>query len=73
MSFIWYYYTHDISKAILNLDPDLYQNFLFFLTLSILHIEACIMPLRKAVPKGLISFLHLRALSNLWGCYDPIN
>ena len=48
------------------------QNFLLFLTLSILHIEACIIPLRKAVFKGLISFfLHLRAFRNLWGRYDP--
>ena len=58
MSFIWDYYTYDISKAILDLDPDLRQNFLFFVTLSILHIEACIMPLRKAVLKGLISFSY---------------
>ena len=57
-SFIWYYYTYDISKAILDLDPDLCQNFLFFLTSSILHIEACIIPLRKAVFKGLISFSY---------------
>ena len=71
-SFIWYYYRYHISKTILDLDPDLCQNFLFFLTLSILHIEACIIPLRKAVFKGLISFfLHWRALSNLWGRYDP--
>ena len=32
-SFIWYYYTYHISKAILDLDPDLCQIFLFFLTL----------------------------------------
>ena len=55
-SFIWYYYTYGISKAILDLDPDLCQNFLFFVTLSILHIQTCMIPLRKAVPKGLISF-----------------
>ena len=30
-SFIWYYYEYDIWKAILDLDPDLCQNFLFFL------------------------------------------
>ena len=71
MSFIWYYYTYHISKAILDLDPDLCQNFLFLLTLSILHVEACVIPLRKAVFKGLISLLHVRALSNLWGRYDP--
>ena len=54
-SFIWYYYTYHISKAILDLDPDFCRNFLFFLTLSILHIEACTIPLRKAVFKGLVS------------------
>ena len=56
--FIWYYYTYHISKAILDLDPDLCQNFLFFLTLSIFNIEACKIPLRKAVLKGLISFSY---------------
>ena len=29
-SFIWYYYRYEISTAILDLDPDLCQNFLFF-------------------------------------------
>ena len=72
MSFIWYYCTCHISNAILDLDPDLCQNFLFFVTSSILHIETCIIPLSKAVHKGFISFfLHLRALSYLWGRYDP--
>ena len=70
-SFIWYYYAYDIPKAILDLDPDLCQNFLFFVTSSILHIETCIIPLRKAVHKGFISLLHLGALSYLWGRYDP--
>ena len=72
MSFIWYYYRYNISKAILDLDPDLCQNFLFFVTSSIEDIETCMIPLSIAVPKGFISFLHLRALSNLWGRYDPI-
>ena len=72
MSFIWYYYAYDISKCILDLDPDLCQNFLCFVTSSILHIQTCMIPLSKAVHKGFISFfLHLRALSNLWGRYDP--
>ena len=71
-SFNWYYYTYHISKAILDLDPDLCQNFLFFVTSSILHIETCMIPLSKAVTQGLdFIFLHLRALSNLWGRYDP--
>ena len=70
-SFIWYYYAYDISKCILDLDPDLCQNFLCFITSSILHIETCMIPLSKAVHKGFIFLLHLRALSNLWGRYDP--
>ena len=57
-SFIWYYYTYHISKAILDLDPDLCQNFLFFVTSSILHIETCMIPLSKAVHKGFISFSY---------------
>ena len=71
-SFIWYYYAYDIWKEILDLDPDLCQNFLFFLISSILHIETFMTPLSKAVHKGFISFfLYLRASSNLWGRYDP--
>ena len=57
-SFIWYYYIYHISKAILDLDPDLCQNFLFFVTSSILHIETCMIPLSKAVHKGFISFSY---------------
>ena len=51
MSFIWYYYEYHISKAILDLDPDLCQNFLLFISSSILHIETCVIPLSKAVDK----------------------
>ena len=57
-SFIWYYYTYDISKAILDLYPDLCQNFLFSVTLSILHIQTYMIPLMKAVLKGFISFSY---------------
>ena len=60
-----YYYTYDISLApfdislaIVDLDPDLCENFLFFVTLSILHIQTCMMHLKKAVLKGLISFSY---------------
>ena len=53
-----YYYTYDISIAILDLDPDLSENLLFFVTLSILHIQACVTHLKKAVLKGFISFSH---------------
>ena len=57
-SFIWYYYACDIWKAILDVDPDLCQNFLFFLISSILHIETFMTPLSKAVHKGFISFSY---------------
>ena len=57
-SFIWYYYEYDIWKAILDLDPDLCQIFLFFLISSILIIETCMIPLSKAVHKGFISFSY---------------
>ena len=57
-SFIWYYHAYDISKAILDLDPDLCQNFIFFVTSLILHIETCMIPLNKAVDKGFISFSY---------------
>ena len=57
-SFIWYYYTYDISKAILDLDPDLCPNFLFFVSSLILHIEICMIPLSKAEHKGFISFSY---------------
>ena len=58
-----------ISKAILDLDPDLCQNFLFFLTSSILHIETCIIPLSKAVHKGFISFSYTY---ELWAIYGDV-
>ena len=53
-SFIWYYYAYDIhvSKAILDLGPDLCQNFPFLVTLSILRIQTCMIPLIKAVLTG---------------------
>ena len=63
-SFIWYYYAYDISKAILDLDPDLYQNFLFSVTLSILLIQMCMMPLMKAELKGVISFSKMPTVRN---------
>ena len=50
--------TTDIPKAILDLDPDLCQNFLFFVTSSIEDIETCMIPLSKAVFKGFISFSY---------------
>ena len=71
-SFIWYYYTYGISKAILDLDPDLCQNFLFFVTLSILKHTDMYDTSKESCAQGLhFCFLHVRALSNLWGRYDP--
>ena len=65
--FIWYYYAYSISKAILDLDPNLCQNFLFFVTSSILHIETCMIPLSKAVHKGFISFLTPKSFELFMG------
>ena len=72
-SFIWYYYTCHISKAILDLDPDLCQNFLFFVTLSILHIETCMIPLSKAVHKDFISFFTPKSSELFMGTLWPKN
>ena len=62
-----YYYTSDISIAILDLDPDLFEIFLFFVTLSILHIQTYMIPLRKAVLKGIISFSYTYELQAIYG------
>ena len=81
-SFIWYYYTYHISKAILDLDPDLRQNFLFFVTSPILlsfllvtvpflHIESSVIPPLKAFYEELhFFFLHWWAMNNIWEHYD---
>ena len=66
-SFIWYYYTYHILKDILDLDPDLCQNFLFFVSSSILHIETCMIPLSKAVHKGFISFSYTEEFRAIYG------
>ena len=72
-SFIWYYYTYHISKAILDLDPDLCENFLFVVTSSILHIETCMIPLSKAVHKGFISFHTPKSSELFMGTLWPQN
>ena len=72
-SFIWYYYSYDISKAILDLDPDFCQNFPYFVSLSILHIETCMIPLSKAVHKGFISFLTPKSFELFMGTLWPKN
>ena len=68
-SCIWYYYAYNISKCILDLDPDLGQNFLCYVTSSILHIQTCMIPLRKAVHKGFISFSYTQ---ELWAIYGDV-
>ena len=66
-SFIWYYYSYDISKAIMDLDLDLCQNFPYFVTLSTLHIETCMIPLSKAVDEGFISFFTPKSFELFMG------
>ena len=66
-SFIWYYYAYDISKASLDLDPDLCQNVPFFVTLSILHVQTCMILLMKSVLKGFISFSYTEELRAIYG------
>ena len=67
MSFIWYYYAYDISKAILDLDPDLCQNIYFLVTLSVLRIQTRMIPLMKAVLTGFISFSYIEELQAIYG------
>ena len=62
-----YYYTYDITIAILDLDPDLCENFLFFVTLSILHIQTWKKPLRQAELKSFISFLTPKSFEQFMG------
>ena len=57
-SFISYHYTYDISKGVLDLDPDLCQNFLIFVTLWNLHAETSVIPQWKAVSKDFISSIY---------------
>ena len=59
--------THMTSKAILDLDPDLCQNFPYFVSLSILHIETCMLPLSKAVHKASFLFLTPKSFELFMG------
>ena len=52
----FFFYTDDLWA--LYEDIMTCQNFLFFVTSSILHIETCMIPLSKAVHKGFISFSY---------------
>ena len=72
-SFIWHYYTYNMSKAILDLDPDLSQNLLFFVSLSIPHIQTCMMPLMKAELKGFISSFTPKSCEQFMGMLWPQN
>ena len=70
--FIWYYYAYDISNAILDLDPDLCQNFLSLELCQFCPHTHMYDTSNESCAQGLyFFFLHLRALSNLWGRYDP--
>ena len=72
-NFIWYYYRYRISKAILDLDPDLCQNFLFFVTSSILHIETCMIPLCKVCTRASFLFLTPKSYELFMGTLWPKN
>ena len=68
---------HAFCEIVINVlwgryDPKTEKKQMFFLvTESFLHLKSCVRPLLKACIEGFISVLHLRALSNLWGRYDP--
>ena len=47
------------------------QNIPFFVTLSILHIQTCMIPLMKAVLKGFISFSYSKELEQFMGTLWP--
>ena len=66
-----YYYTYDISKAILDLDPDLSKFSFLCHFINSAHGDMYDTS-KKSCRQGLhFFFLRLRALSNLWGRYDP--
>ena len=66
---ISYYYTYNISKATLDLDPDLCLIILFFTTSLILHILTCAR--NTSMKKGFyFVYLYLRHWSNLWESYN---
>ena len=75
--FILIHSYYDIPTTVLDLDPYCVKIFSLFVTLSILHVETCMIPLWKAVYKGVMYdtsllhffFLHLRALTN---CGDVV-
>ena len=73
-SFIWYYYTYDISKAILDLDPDLCQNFLFFVTLLILaHTDMYDTSKERLCPRASFLFLTRKRFEQFMGTLWPKN
>ena len=71
-SFISYYYAYDISNAILDLDPDLCQNFSFFRNfVNSAHTDMYDTSNESCAQGLYFFFLHLRASSNLWERYGP--
>ena len=59
--------TCDIPKPFLGLDPDLCQNFLFFISLSMLNIQTYMIHQRKPVLKGFILFLTPKSFEQYMG------
>ena len=60
-----------MQTTVSDMDPDMRKIFSFSITLSVLPVETCVIPLLKVVFLWLhFFFLHLRALSNLWERYD---
>ena len=49
-----YYYTLEVPKTIPDLDPDLCQNFTFFITYPSLHVDTCVIPCWKAAIEGFV-------------------
>ena len=59
-----------MQTTVSDMDPDMSQIFLFSITLSVLHVETCDTSTESCVLGLHFFFLHLRALSDLWGRYD---
>ena len=69
-SFRWYHCTYDISKAILDLDPDLSKFSFLHNFVNSAHTDMYDTSNESCAQGLYFFFLRLRALSNLWGRYD---
>ena len=56
-----------MQTTVSDMDPDMRQIVLFSITLSVLHVETCVIPLRKAVFCGFISFLTPKSFEQFMG------